>query len=655
MCGISGIVSTVGNEALSSSLQRMITVQRHRGPDGQGHWLGRFGSQHIGLGHNRLAVLDLTPNGRQPVISEDGTHVLVYNGEIYNFVELRNGLKALGVQFRSNGDAEVVLQSLLVWGEAALQKFNGMWAFAWLDLEKKRLLLSRDRLGEKPLYFYRSKQSLFFASEIKGILAGSGERFPVNMTVAARYLQQSLLDAQDETFFVGIQSVAAGHNVSLELTGFPTVPTPRSMRFWSPPLIDTREGDIPKRIEEIRETFVDSVAIRLRSDVPVGALLSGGIGSSSITGAMRKILGKDADLHLMSVVSDDARFNEEPFIDEMAAYLNNSTHKVAWRPNGSEAFKLLETVTYFNDEPVGDFSTVFHYLLMEQAKDLGIKVILSGQGDDELLCGYRKYLGFHLQHLIRNGKWYAAIKDVAKFVARGTVVSQFNIADARRYLPRSFLTSGVDVRGPLLRNIDSHMNVGLGEGDVISRQVADLVHFSIPTQCHYEDRMSMSHSREIRLPFLDYRMVELLLPLSPQWKLRDGWTKWIFRESMKDHMPPKITWRKDKMGFDNPQSDWLKKEFREPVESILNGELLIETCGLVNRAALQKSYEAYCKQDTGSGRIRYQDFLQPIGLEIWMRRFESHLSLDWLPASTSRTHRQSVVSESIGRDREKVI
>lgn len=630
MCGISGIITTGGNEALTLPLARMIEVQTHRGPDANGTWQGRVGEQRVGFGSNRLAVLDLTAKGNQPIVSQDQRHILVYNGEIYNFVELRNELRGVGVQFRSSCDTEVVLQSLLVWGDAALERFNGMWAFAWLDIYKKRLLLSRDRLGEKPLYYYRGAQGFFFASEIKGILAGSGERFSINVQVVSRYLQQSLLDAQDETFFTGIHCVPAGHNVSLDLAGSPTVPTPRVLRFWSPNQRDEFEGSASTRVEQIRETFVDSVSIRLRSDVPVGALLSGGIGSSSIAGAMREILGKDADLHLISAVNDDARFNEEPFIDEMAAYLNCRTHKVAWRPNGREAFKLLETATYFNDEPVGDFSTVVHYLLMEKAKDLGIKVIFSGQGDDELLCGYRKYLGFYLQHLMRTGKWYVATKTLSNFVARGTIVSQFSLAEARRYLPKLFRMFSIDVRGPLLRDNDFRMSVGLGEGDVISRQIADLLHFSIPTQCHYEDRMSMAHSREIRLPFLDHRLIELLLPLAPEWKLRDGWTKWIFRKAMEHHMPPKITWRKDKMGFDNPQSDWLKKEFKEQVQSLLRGELLVENCGLIDRAALQKAYDAYCQQRTGRGQIRYQDFLNPICLELWLRRFESHLTYDRL-------------------------
>jgi asparagine synthase (glutamine-hydrolysing) len=615
----------------------MIALQSHRGPDGEGSWLGHLGDQHIGLGHNRLAILDLTDAAKQPMISRSGRQVLIFNGEIYNFVELRDSLRTLGAIFQSHCDAEVVLQSLLLWGEGAIDRFNGMWAFAWLDLDEKRLLLSRDRLGKKPLYFCRAVHGLFFASEIKAILVGSGERFALNASVTARFLQQSLLDAQDETFFEGIECVPAGHNVRVELTGCPVVPTPRLRRFWSPTLDCPSEVNVSRYIDEIRETFLDSVRIRLRSDVPVGVLLSGGIGSSSIASAMRSILGKDADLHAISWVSDEARFNEEPFIDEMASYLRCRCHKVSWRPSGREAFALLEQATYFNDEPVGDFSTVVHYLLMKEAEALGIKVILSGNGDDELLCGYKKYLGFYLQHLMRQGKWSSAIKVLAEFSARGTVINQFNWAEAKRYLPKMLRRSGIDVRGPLMSGDDSHMNIGLGVNSVTGRQLVDLTRFSIPTQVHYEDRMSMARSREVRSPFLDYRMVNLLLPLATEWKLRDGWTKWIFRKAVEHHLPQRITWRKDKMGFDNPQSEWLKKEFAEEVQFFLHEDLLVEDCGLVNRSALQKAYEAYREQRPGRGRISFKDVLNPIFLEIWMRRFEAHLILDgWTKDATSR-------------------
>jgi asparagine synthase (glutamine-hydrolysing) len=642
MCGIAGIISPAGTADLDASLRRMTKVQFHRGPDDEASWLGRCGHQHIALGYNRLAVLDLTPAANQPVLSDSGRHVLVYNGEIYNFVELRDELEKLGVHFRSRCDSEVVLQSLMMWGEAALEKFNGMWAFAWLDLDRKRLLLSRDRFGEKPLFYYRSRNAFFFSSEVKGILAGSGERFSVNIPVVARSTQQYLVDPE-ESCFLGIRSVPAGHNACLDLSDVSAIPLPACRRYWTPPLHDESDGDLVSRIQSVRETFMDAVAMRLRSDVPIGVLLSGGIGSSSIATAVRQILGSDADLRMISAISDDARYDEQPYIDAMTAHLGCRTQKVAWRPDGKQAFRDLESVTYFNEHPVADFSIVVHYSLMQHAKDLGITVILSGQGDDELLCGYKKYLAFYLQELLRDGKWPAAARTACQFLARGTLLPQFTMAEAKRYLPKNFLTAGIDFRGSVLHDEGFLADLGLAENTIVSRQLADLTRFSLPAQVHYEDRMSMACSREIRLPFLDPRLVKLLLPLAPEWKLRDGWSKWIFRKAMENDMPPKVTWRKDKMGFDNPQAEWLKREFRPEVEAILTGELLVEACGFIDRAALQKAYSVYCEQSADSGKICFKDILSAIALEFWLRRFESHLSLDYARSPIDPAHSSGMV------------
>src|ERR1700730_16641473 len=219
MCGIAGVVSTERDFACAAATKRMLNAQRHRGPDGEGSWSARVGNFKVALGHLRLAIIDLTEGGHQPMFLPDGSQGLIFNGEIYNYKELRSELESLGVAFRSQSDTEVVLWALSTWGEEAFKKFNGMWAIAWIDLHKRTLLLSRDRFGVKPLYLCRCDGTLFFASEIKGILAGSAKRFAVNAQVVGRFLQQSLLDAQPETFFSGIEALPAGHNLKLRLDG----------------------------------------------------------------------------------------------------------------------------------------------------------------------------------------------------------------------------------------------------------------------------------------------------------------------------------------------------------------------------------------------------------------------------------------------------
>ncbi len=603
-----------------------MRIQRHRGPDGEGSWTGKVGGFQVGFTHNRLAILDLSEAGRQPMFLPDGSHALIYNGLVYNYKELRTELEAHGVRLRTQCDTEVVLWALATWGESAVAKFNGMWSLAWLDLRAGRLMLSRDRFGIKPLYIYRSRNALYFASEIKGILAGSDERFAINPVAAGRFLEQSLLDAQQETFFSAIEAVPAGHNLVYDLKSGARL-EPRSYSYWSPASEANVNGNLAERIEEVRETFADAVRIRLRSDVPVGVLLSGGLDSSSIAAVMRRVLGPDADLHVMSAISDDGTFDEKPFIEQMARHLGCPVHWVRLRGDPAEWFRLVSDVIYSNDEPIFSFATVAHYLLMQEAKGLGITSILSGQGADELLCGYLKFTGFYLGQLVRQGHIATAARVLAGFARRGTVLRQFEFSEARRYNPL-LRRVGIDIRGPRLMEANCTMPTGLGNGGVIGRQHADLYQFSVPGLVHYEDRSAMAWSREIRLPFLDYRLVNLLLPLDPQWKMRDGWTKWIFRQAMKDWLPQPIVWRKDKQGFINPQSEWLKHELRPAIERfLLREDLLIVRNGLIDRGALARRYQAYCAQPPLRGAYSFKHVFNPIVLELWARRFESQLSL----------------------------
>jgi asparagine synthase (glutamine-hydrolysing) len=555
----------------------------------------------------------------------DGSQGLIFNGEIYNYKELRSELEERGVVFRTLSDTEVALWALATWGEEAFKKFNGMWAIAWINLRKRILLLSRDRFGIKPLYLYWRNGTLFFASEIKAILAGSGERFVVNGQVVGRFLHQSLLDTRPESYFSGIEALQAGHNLTLRLDGERLQPVLAS--YWTL-LATDRFADVEQAVEAVRATFLDAVRLRLRSDVPVGILLSGGIDSSSIAAAMRHALGPDADLHAISAVSGCAQYDETVFIETVSRHLACPVHYVHLRYNPAEWFDLLDAVTYANDEPVGSFAPVAHYLLMAEAKRLGITVVLSGQGGDESLCGYFKFLIFYLQQLSKRGHLFSALKVLSGFLRNGTVFSQFEMSEAKRYLPRFARPSQIDISGPRLRAHNVLEAVGLGHGTVVDRQRIDLARLSVPALVHYEDRTSMSWSREIRLPFLDYRLVQLLMSLGPEWKLRDGWTKWVFRKAMQSHLPESVVWRKDKQGFTMPQAEWLKHELRDRIEDLLGGKTLSADMGLVDPKAVRGRYESYCKQPPGRGSISFKDIFNPIALEIWLRRFQGNLCVN---------------------------
>ena len=557
MCGLAGLFGSLGIERTRESVERMLQVQSHRGPDSSGVWCGTVSGMHIGLGLRRLKILDLSDAADQPMLSDDGRFVLVFNGEIYNYIELRHELAAAGARFRTDGDTEVLLRALILWGPAALDRLNGMWALALLDCLHGEILLSRDRFGVKPLYTYTDERGLFVSSEIKAILEVADRSFSIKASTANAYLSQSVLCASRATFFSEIEEFPAGHFATVSVKDL-RKKSLDTQRYWTIPTQLPERLNESELIEAVRQTFIDSVKLRLRSDVPVGVLLSGGIDSSSIAAAVHYLEPRRNDIKLISAVGGIGEQDEQPFIDVMANHLNWPAEKVVLDYPPSSALQLISDVSWFNDEPIGGFSTVAHYLLMKRAKDLGITVLLSGQGADENLCGYKKYLGFYLQELIASGRWLAAGQVLQQFFRRGTVLSQFNYHEAKRYFPRAFRLPEIEIRGPRLLDDTQWVHTGLNGGGVVKRQAIDFEKLSVPALVHYEDRMSMAVGREIRLPFLDYRLVSLLVPLPVDFKLRAGWTKWIFRRALEPLVPKEIAWRKDKQPFVVPQNQWFR-------------------------------------------------------------------------------------------------
>ena len=618
MCGIFGAVRT--NGFLPEELIREAhEIQRHRGPDAEGTWVGRVGVHAVTLGHQRLSILDLSDAGNQPMISRDQSSVLIYNGEVYNYLELRAELRSEGETFTTGTDTEVVQAALRRWGPVrALERFNGMWAFAWLDRTEQRLVLARDRAGEKPLYLTWVAGSLYFASEIKTLLRLTKAKYPLNPQVVGEYLVQGLLEASDQTFLQGIEKLPAASLAEVDLRGDPLRVEPR--QFWRGTTEGTFIGSPAAFAEELRELFIDAVRIRLRSDVPVGILLSGGVDSSSIAAAAHHVSAPDVPLNLLGAVSDDPRFDESPHIDRVARHLGRPVHKVKLDLGPHNVFEYLERVSWYHDGPVADLSTVAHFLLMERAKSLGITVILSGQGADELLCGYLKYLGFYVQWLTGRRQFAKAASVVWRFWRNRTMLSQFTFSEAKRYLPSWLRRREADTRGDALRDF-APVAVGLAGGSVEDRQLMDVTRFSVPILTHYEDRMSMAFSREIRLPFLDVRIMDRLLAAPVEYKLNNGWSKYIFRKAMEDIVPHDAIWRRDKRGFVNPQGEWLKHELRQAVLDYFAPDCLIFQHRLVKREALLAKYDSYCRQPLGRGVVSFRDIFSPLSLEVWLRRF----------------------------------
>lgn len=627
MCGIDGVIvgrRVMPREAVAGRLDLAEAAQAHRGPDGAGRLVEGVGDWWVGLGHQRLAIIDLSDRAAQPMTGPDGLDVIVYNGEVYDYAALRRRLVAEGVTFASDSDTEVVAAALREWGvERALNAFNGMWALAWLDLRGGRLVLARDRLGIKPLYLDVSDGRVAFASEIKGLLAMDARRRPLDLATVRAYLQQALIDHSSATFFAGIESLPPGTYATIDLRAAELRVDVR--RYWAPDAArvapPTTEDDLRA---EIRELFFDAVRLRLRADVPVGVLLSGGVDSSAIAAAAAA--RPEVKLTLLSAVSADARFDESRHADAVAHHLGAETHKVPIDLGPHEAFDLLDTVTWHHDEPVGSFTSVAHYLLMQAARSLGVGVVLSGQGADELLCGYRKYVGFQLQALLRARHPTAALREVGAALRHGTLAQQFSLAEARRYLPGVGSVVGSDLGSALQYGHD--VPVGLAPGMTVQeRQRLDLTSLSVPQLTHYEDRMSMAHGREVRLPFLDYRLVEKLLPLDPALKVRDGFTKHVFRSALAADLPEETVWRRDKQGFTLPQSEWLRGALRPKTLEMFGPDALLFRHGLIRREPLLATYARYAQRGERRSGVWYRQIFARLALEVWLRRFADHLDL----------------------------
>lgn len=619
MCGLTLYFSSSAEiDDVSRRLVAMERVQAHRGPDGRGAIVEPAGRGVLGIGQQRLSILDLSPAGSQPMVSPCGRYVLSYNGEIYNYRELAAELGDDPIVAMSSGDTAVLLASLVRWGPDAFRRLNGMWALAFFDRHESRVLLSRDRLGVKPLYFALARHTLVMASEIKGVLAGSaGRQFGLNRDIVARYLVQSLVSAQSETFFDGIEAFPAASYAQIDLNAPSISIEPK--QYWRHPFEQPEHNGAVPDADEIRELFLDSVRLRLRSDVPVGVMLSGGLDSSSILAAAAKTM-PGARLQALSVVSRDPETSEEPFIDRMTAHVGCDILKVQSDDDPHRMWdELAETIWHF-DHPVLSFSNVAHRRVIGLGREAGLIVLLTGQGSDEQMGGYNKFLYFYLQDRLRRGKVKGPASMLAGCLWNRTILPEFSLAAAKRYIPflRGRLSQGwIGSALGTAKLLDS----GLGSS-YEEREWLDLKRFSLPALLTSEDRMSMAHSCEMRTPFLDYRLVEALARVPAEAKLARGWTKHILREAMNDLLPSEIAWRRDKKGYSLPGRKWLTTALRPKVDEILNQPMKAVDLGLIDAAGARSMFA-----DLSSGRsgVRYQDVLSIISLELWVRRFAAHI------------------------------
>lgn len=623
MCGIFGIVSR--EPVRLETLERAQLLQNHRGPDARKTEQLVLGGWHVGLAHQRLAIIDLSEAGTQPMVSPSGRSLIIYNGEVYNYIELREELQARGVRFRTRTDTEVIAAACEEYGvAAALSRMNGMWAFAWIDLARQRVTLARDRFGVKPLYLWREAFSIAFASEIKTLLRALGLRRPVNRRVVSTYLRSMHLDTNEETFFEGIVKVPAGHYAEFDASGSGAELSLR--RYWTLRADEVEPVTQAGAVDRTRELLHDAVRIRLRSDVPVGVLLSGGLDSSSIAAIAARSGSDGGDLALISAVSDDPGADESEFIHAVARHIGRPVHEVRLAFPGKEIVPLIARVTEQNDEPLGGFSCVAQYLLMAKARELGVTVLLSGQGADEAFCGYRKYTAFYLQALARQRAWWTLANLTWGILRHRTILRGFRLADARRYLPPWIGPRIEDIGGQALAELGPHLPSLGSRGDVRVRQRVDVESLSVPALTHWEDRSSMAWSREVRDPFLDYRLVSLGVGLPMTLKLSSGWTKFVVRRAVEDLLPRSIVWRPDKRGFSTPEAQLMRSEIRSEIDGLLAPSSEMVRRDLVNPEAARARFNAFLHTGGAAQAVGSREIFQLISLELWLRAYAENLA-----------------------------
>ena len=629
MCGIAGIVSR--NPELLRRISEMNRVQAHRGPDGEGHlFLGRVarlaagGAQSVSsddflaLGHRRLAILDCTSTGAQPMSSQDGHDWISYNGEVYNYLELRRELEAQGHAFVGGSDTEVVLAAYRAWGTECFQKFNGMWAMAIWDGLRHSLILSRDRLGVKPLYYAKVDEALVFASEIKGILATAVVTPKIEVSVALDYLKWAMVGHRQESFFAGIKSFPPGCYAVIE-GGEAAEPRPRSFWQLTPSLPPAGIG-IHDASQEFSELFHDAVSLRMRSDVPVGSCLSGGLDSSAIVCTAHALLPKGrASFHTFTAASTDPRFDERHWAELVNHQIGAVAHSVF--PTGEGFDHDLQAMIWHQEEPFTSASIYAQWRVMQEAAGAGIPVLLDGQGADEGLCGYRKFYLFYLRRLWQEGHIGRAAKELFWLLLQGDR-GLLRWREGARYLPaflRQKVPSMVRILQPGLRQAWEASQLPLTVvGSIPERQITDLLHFSLPSLLRYEDRNSMAWSIESRVPFLDYRLVEWMVSAPAEVKLCGGRTKAVLRHAMRGCVPDPIVDRRDKMGFVTAQEVWMRHALRPAIESCLSdpdSPLAI----FVEPAVLLGEYRRWLANDAVA--LPQQEFFRLFVLARWLRCF----------------------------------
>mgnify|MGYP001614312909 CR=1 FL=1 len=604
MCGIAGFVGFRDDNLI----KQFSTWLEHRGPDGEGFYI----DDEVALLSRRLAIIDVK-GGDQPIYNEDESIVVVYNGEIYNYLELRSELEKTGHTFKTHSDTEVIVHGYEEWGDTCFDKFNGMFGIALHDKKRKRTLLVRDHFGIKPLYFCSPSTSrIMFSSEIKPLIYSGLISVEPNDRIIYRYLKYRIHDDGRETFFKGVERLLPGEMMIIE-NGKKVIKKYTKLEEKLNDMVETRHASSLQKndVSQFKSLLIDSIKRRLVSEVPVGTCLSGGLDSSTIVSIVNKLL-KDkvgesqsvGDIQkTFSAVFPGSNNDEERYIDEVIK-LNVKSYKV--KPNSDEFLKDLNDFVKTQEEPTISTGPYAQYKVMQEAHK-HVTVVLDGQGADEMMAGYLPYYFVYLNQLWKMGKYLLFFKEVSsswdvvmRFVKKKIFVETQNFASllnnefANQYAGEFFLIENSNLKKRLLD---------------------DIFRNSLQSLLRYEDKNAMRFSIEGRVPFLDFRLTELLFSLPDEAIIKDGWNKYILRESTKDLLPKLINERRNKIGFTTPEHEWFKKK-SDDILSFFTGEQF-EAKKYVNQAEVVMAFKDFIAGKTDDTML----FWRILNLELWMREF----------------------------------
>ena len=590
MCGICGIVNFDGQPVSDNSISKMMQLIKHRGPNDE----GKYVEENLGMGFVRLSIIDLSSKGHQPMLDKSGRYSITHNGEVYNYLEIKNTLLKKGYTFKSGTDTEVILNSYIEWGEDCLHKFNGMWSFVIYDKIEKSLFISRDRFGIKPFYYYYDKNRFIYSSEIKSIISCfNKEKVQINDQSLYDYLVFNRTDQSDDTFYRNIKKLQHGHFITITNNQVQIKKWYNLNKSISNPFLSK---------DEYLETFRSSIKLRLRSDVPIGLMLSGGIDSSSIASVL-----KDEYSHLntfSAIFPGEKHIDESKYIYAFKQYFSNM-HFIT--PDAESLFSDLHRFIQLHDEPVFRTGPYIQFKLMELAKNY-VTVILEGQGADEQLAGYHYFFGFYYKELLRQGK---IIKLFNELVSYSKTHKSFMALNSLLFLmlPRKIQGKAKLLSNNYIKNnfYNHHYKESVIANDLYSsKSLKDslLNHFEYKLEhlLKWGDKNSMYFGLESRMPFLDHRLVERTLATDNNMIINKGKTKVILKEASKKILPDAIYNRQDKIGFATPEDDWYRKpKFKEYIFDLIQSNQ-VRNNYFVDSKKMEILYKQHLNQKINIGK-----------------------------------------------------